>query len=181
MAKKILVLQGSARKGMNTATLAQSFCKGAEEAGNQVTFIEISGMNINGCKDCKHCFSHEGVCFQKDDMTEIYEHLRTHDVLVIATPVYFFGMTSQIKAPLDRMYAGLGKPFNISAMALLATVQDSDESIIQPMVDQFKVMTGYCKYDNLGVVYAGGLNEDRVDIQAHPALEKAYKLGKSIG
>ena len=165
---------------MNTATLAQSFCEGAEEEGHEVTFIDIAEKNINGCRDCKYCFSHEGVCVQKDDMTEIYEHLHSHDVLVLATPIYFFGMSAQIKAPLDRMYAGLGKPFKISAMALLATFQDSNETIIQPMIDQFEIMNNFCKYDNLGVVYAGGLNVDEEDIALHPAREEAYQLGKSI-
>ena len=180
MSKKILVLQGSARKGMNTATLAQAFCKGAKEVGHEVTFIEIAGKNINGCKDCKYCFNHDGVCIQNDDMTEIYELLHSYDILVLATPIYFFGMTAQIKAPLDRMYAGLGKPFNISAMALLATFQDSNEAIIQPMIDQFEIMNNFCRYDNLGVVYAGGLNVDKDDIAAHPAQKEAYQLGKSI-
>lgn len=180
MSKKILVLQGSARKGKNTATLAGFFCQGAEEAGNEVTYIDIADKNINGCLDCKHCFKHEGQCCQQDDMQEIYGYLRTHDVLVLATPVYFFGMTSQIKAPLDRMYAGIFKPFNITEMALLTTFQDSNESIVQPMIDQYKVMTDYCKYKDRGIVYVSDLNTDEEDIKKSPKLEEAYKLGLSI-
>lgn len=180
MSKKVLVLQGSARKAMNSSILARSFCRGAEEAGNKVSYLTLAGKNIQGCLDCKHCFAHDGTCIQEDDMQEIYTLLRTYDVLVLATPVYFFGMTAQIKAPLDRMYAGVGKPFNISSIALLATFQDSDESIVQPMIDQFKIMANFCRYENLGVVYASGLNVDKEDIRKNIALEKAYDLGKSI-
>lgn len=180
MGKKILVLQGSARKNQNTATLAKEFCRGAEEAGHEVTFVTLACMTINGCKDCKYCFSHEGQCVQKDDMQELYSHLHSHDVLVLATPVYFFGMTAQIKAPLDRMYAGLGKPFNISSTVLLVTFQDSNEQIVQPLIDQYKIMADFCKYEDQGIIYANGLNTDGEDINNSPKLQKAYELGKSI-
>lgn len=179
MTKKILVLQGSGRKNKNTHTLAQSFIEGAEEAGNEVTYMQLAGSNINECIDCKHCFTHEGECVQDDDMQEIYELLYTHDTLVLATPIYFFGMTALIRGPLDRMYAGIGKPFNIKSMAMLVTFQDSDETIVKPIIDQFDNMVAYCKYENKGTVYAHGLNKEE-DINTHPALKEAYNLGKSI-
>lgn len=180
MSRKILVLQGSARKNRNTATLAKEFCRGAEEAGHEITYISLAGMTINGCRDCKHCFSHEGQCIQQDDMQKIYEYLHTHDTLVLATPVYFFGMTAQIKAPLDRMYAGLGKPFGIKSMALLVTFQDSNEAIVQPLIDQYRIMTEFCKYQDEGMVYVNDLNVDEVDINKSPKLQDAFELGRSF-
>lgn len=179
MGKNILVLQGSGRKAKNTAELARSFCSAAEEAGNEVTYVELTGLSIGGCIDCKHCWKNNGECSQKDDMTQIYEYLHAADIVVLATPIYFFGMTAQIKAPLDRMYAGIGKSFGIEAMALLCTFQDSDESIMQPIIDQYLNMTNYCKYENLGVVYASGLNNED-DIKTHDALRQARELGASI-
>lgn len=179
MAKRILVLQGSGRKNKNTHTLAQSFIKGAEASGNEVTYLQLAGLNINECLDCKHCFTHEGKCVQDDDMQDIYALLHSHDMLVLATPIYFFGMTALTRAPLDRMYAGIGKPFSINSMALLVTFQDSDETIVQPIIDQFDNMVQYCKYENKGTVYAHDLNSEE-DIQSHPALKDAYDLGFSL-
>lgn len=176
MTKKILVLQGSGRKNKNTHTLAQSFINGAEASGNEITYVQLAGMDINECIDCKHCFTHEGQCVQNDDMQKIYALLHTHDMLVLATPIYFFGMTALIRGPLDRMYAGIGKPFHISSMALLVTFQDSDETIVQPIIEQFNNMVQYCKYENVGTVYAHGLNSED-DIESHPALQDAYDLG----
>lgn len=179
MSKRILIFQGSPRKKKNTATLTQEFIRGAEETGNEVTLINVTDYAINGCIDCKHCLTHEGVCSQKDGMQDIYKLLHQHDMLVLATPVYFFGMTSQVKAPLDRMFAGIGKPFSIDSMALLVTFQDSNESIVQPLLDQYKIMTSFCQYEDKGIVYASGLNSDE-DIKQHHSLEKAYELGKSV-
>ena len=99
MGKKIVILNGSPRKSGNTAALAKAFAQGAEGAGNTVTEFFLGGMDIHGCKGCfgGHS-SRECPCVQKDDMAEIREKMLAADVIVLASPIYFYTMTAQMEA-----------------------------------------------------------------------------------
>ena len=98
---KIIVLTGSVRKGGNTELLAQAFAEGAKK-NNEVEIISVADVKVNPCIGCDRCFTSEGnVCVQHDDMAGIYEKLKTSDMLVIASPVYFYGISAQLKAIID--------------------------------------------------------------------------------
>ena len=105
MAKKVLILSASPRKGGNSDLLCDQFAKGAEEAGHQVEKIRVQEKKIAPCLACYGC-RNTGVCVQKDDMAAILDKLVEADVLVLATPVYFYSMDGQLKTLIDRTCPG---------------------------------------------------------------------------
>lgn len=106
MRKKIVILNGSPRKNGNTSTLVKAFIEGAESVGNTVTEFFLDSMNIHGCKGCfgGHS-SRECPCVQNDDMDIIYPAVRDCDVIVLATPLYYWNMSGQIRTTVDRLFA----------------------------------------------------------------------------
>lgn len=107
--KRIVILNGAGKRNGNTAALVKAFAEGAESAGNQVTEFYLHGMDIKGCMDCQGCARKEPgdahPCVQRDDMDRIYEVYADCDVLVFATPVYWFTISGQLKTAVDRLYA----------------------------------------------------------------------------
>lgn len=105
MSKKVLILSGSPRKGGNSDILCDEFAKGATEAGHNVEKIRVSEKNIHPCIACYHCSKNSGACVFKDDMAEILQKMIDADVLVLASPVYFYSIDAQLKAVIDRTVA----------------------------------------------------------------------------
>ena len=105
MAKKVLILSGSPRKGGNSDTLCDQFMKGAQEAGNEVEKIWVQGRKVAPCLACYYCKDNKGECTIKDDMKEILEKMLAADVLVLSSPVYFYSISAQLKAVIDRTVA----------------------------------------------------------------------------
>ena len=103
--KKVLILEGSPRRNGNSAILSDEFARGAEEAGCSVEKIQIAHQKIAGCLGCGVCYRNGSACVQKDDMAEIREKMLAADVIVLASPIYFYSMTAQMKAVIDRSYA----------------------------------------------------------------------------
>ena len=106
MSKKIVVLNGSPRKNGNTSALVREFSKGAESTGNTVTVFFLGDMDIHECKGCfgGHS-SRECPCVQKDDMDKIYPVVRESDIVVLATPLYYWNMSGQLRTAVDRLFA----------------------------------------------------------------------------
>lgn len=159
--------------------MADAFAEGAREAGNEVTMIDIGGSKIAGCMACEYCFKHEGACVQQDDMQQFYPLLREHDVLVYAIPMYFYTWPAQMKAFMDRMFCGMGKPFGIKASALLLCFEDKDITTADGLVQSYRIASNYCKWENLGEVLVHNVYEKGA-IEGNPGLEEARKLGASI-
>ena len=106
MGKKIIILNGSPRKKGNTAALTAEFTKGAKEAGNEVTEFFLGEMNIHGCIGCFGGGKNpESPCVQKDDMDKIYPVYKEADIVVLATPLYYWTISGQLKAAFDRLFA----------------------------------------------------------------------------
>lgn len=103
--KKVLILSGSPRLHGNSALLSEEFARGAEEAGCEVEKIELQRKKIAGCLGCGACYRNGGACVQKDDMEEVRAKMLEADVIVLASPIYFYTMTAQLKAAIDRTYA----------------------------------------------------------------------------
>lgn len=179
MSKKIVVVTGSPRAGGNSDILADAFIDGASKSGNTVSVFHAGRMNIHGCIDCKYCFSHDGDCIQKDDMQDVYPALREADVLVLAGPVYWYGMTSQMKAMIDRMFAGCRKPFPFKSIAMLLVSGDTDAGAAAPAIEHFNAISHYMKWENLGIVLQKGVHEPG-EISGKTSLSEASELGKSI-
>lgn len=179
MAKKIVVFTGSPRKNGNTDLLAEAFIDGAEESGNEVTRFDVARMEIHGCKDCKYCFKNDGKCRQDDDMQKIYPSLRECDVLVFASPIYWFDISAQIKSAIDRMFCAVGKPFPIKESALLLVCGDSNLAVADGAIKTYQLIADYLKWKDLGIVLQGGAN-DKGEIAGKEGLEKARELGETI-
>lgn len=179
MGKKVLVLCGSSRKDGNTERLAQAFIEGARSAGNEVEKIGLCQMNILPCIDCKYCYRHEGQCILKDDMQKIYEELKAAEVLVLASPVYFYNFPSKLKAVIDRLHNPIRDTFRIKETCLLTAYADQGAEVCEPMIKTYKAIADYLGWKNIGIVYADGV-EEKGSINGKEALKVAEQLGKTI-
>ena len=123
----IVVLSGSPRKGANTDTMVEAFAETAREVGHTVEVVRVASKKIAGCLGCQYCFAHEGTCVQKDDMADVIESLKGADMVVFASPIYWFDITAQEKAAIDRLYAfgATGFPFTKTAFCSIVTARAS--------------------------------------------------------
>ena len=175
---RILILTGSPRRNGNTDRLAQSFAKGAEES-NQVEIVSVCDYKVNPCIGCNSCFSREGNrCFQNDDMTAIYEKLSQADILIIASPVYFYGISSQLKAIIDRLHTPLRNSFNIKKLGLILVGAATLPELFDAIITQYKLVLNFFKLEDAGSVLVRGAKE-KGEV-SEEALKKAFELGKSL-
>ena len=105
MSKKILILSGSPRKSGNSDLLCDAFASGAKETGNEVEKIRVGAKKIAYCSACYYCREHGGKCVHQDDVAEILQKMIDADVIVLASPVYFYSIDAQLKAVIDRTLA----------------------------------------------------------------------------
>jgi len=179
MSRSIVVLSGSPRKDGNTVRLTEAFIDGAQAAGKEVALFSVAGLQIGGCRGCGHCFKHHGVCIQKDDMPPILDALRMADVLVLASPVYFFSVTAQIKLAIDRLFALLEVGTPIKRAALLMTCGDARKVVAESSIAMFRQICAYQKWEEAGIIVAPGLHSPG-EIEGRAELEQAKRLGESI-
>jgi NAD(P)H-dependent FMN reductase len=179
MSKRIVVISGSPRKEGNTVRLTEAFIEGAKAAGKEISLFMAAGLHIGGCRGCGSCFKHEGVCVQQDDMPPILEALRKADALVLASPVYFFSVSAQVKLVVDRCFALLQVGMPVRRAALLMTCGDASETAAASSVSMFRQICAYQKWEEAGVVIAPGLHNPG-EIDGRPELGQARRLGESI-
>lgn len=175
---QILVVACSPRKMSCSTEIARAFAHGAEAAGNQVIFHTLAGQDIHGCQACCYCRTHEGECIQRDAIAPIIEKMRECEMLVLATPTYYYSLPAQTKMVLDRMYARHGKPLGIRKSALLVSLEDSEDTI-GLLREQYQTVARYMGWQDMGVVCAGGMSSNSVP-QGHPVLKTAEELGRSL-
>lgn len=179
MSKKILIVHASPRLKGNSNRLAEEFERGALEAGNEVQRINIGHAKISGCMACESCFANDGACCIQDDMQDFYPLLRWAEVIIFATPMYYYNFPAQLRAFQDRMFCGIAKPFGIPQMGLLFCFEDSNAERCIPAVNTLKVCAEYCKQEFIGEVIVPGVYEAGA-IEGNPGLVEAYEFGKSI-
>ena len=179
MSKKVLIISSSPRKGGNSETLAAAFAKGAQEAGHQVETVFLREKQVGFCKGCFACLK-LGRCVIQDDAVEIAAKMHDADVLVFATPVYYYCVSGQLKTMLDRANPLFDTDYACTkAYLLAAAAEDAPETFsgaekaVQGWVDCFP------RCELVETVFAGGVNEVG-EIVGHPALEKAYQVGKEV-
>ena len=179
MNKKILIISSSPRKGGNSETLVAAFAKGTREAGNQVETVYLREKQVGFCKGCFACLK-LGHCVIQDDAVEIAAKMHDADVLVFATPVYYYCVSGQLKTMLDRANPLYDTDYAFTQAYLLATAAEDapetfegTEKAVQGWVDCFPRCT------LAGTVFAGGVNGVG-EIAGHPALEQAYRMGKEV-
>ncbi len=176
--KNILIISSSPRKNGNSETLAAAFAKGAAEAGNKVELICLREKQISFCRGCFAC-AKLGHCVIKDDGVEIAAKIHDADAIVFASPVYYYSVSGQLKTMFDRSTPVFGTDYAFREVYFLsAAAEDEPETAegavkaVQGWIDCFE------RAELKGVVFAGGV-DNLGDIQGHPALQRAYEMGKN--
>ena len=126
---RILVLNGSPRPNGNTKGMVEAFREGAVMAGHQVDVVDVCRLKIGGCLACEYCHTKgHGSCVQKDDMQEVYALLKEAEMLVIASPIYYHGISGQLKCVIDRFYAAAypTKPPHLKKVAMILSSGDAN-------------------------------------------------------
>ena len=175
----ILILSGSPRKGGNTELLVEAFVKGASQK-HHVEVVSVHDYKVNPCMGCNACFKNESnSCVQKDDMPLIYEKMAIADMLVIASPVYFYGLSAQLKAVIDRFHNPIRDTYHIKKTALLLVGAASLPELFDGILAQYRLCLNFFKLEDAGRVLVRGV-KDKGDIQNTEAIQKANELGLNI-
>ena len=176
---KIVVLEGSPNKKGSSNLLADCFRQGAEEAGHTVEIIDTAHGNIHPCTGCIHC-GYEGPCVQKDDVEYIREKILSADMLVFVTPLYYYGMSAQLKTMIDRFCA-----FNSSIQrkhmksALLAVAWNSDNWTFKALEAHYRTLLRYLNLEDMGMVLGAGCGT--LSQTSHSKFpQQAYNLGNRL-
>lgn len=179
MNKKVLVLSSSPRKGGNSDTLCDQFISGTVDAGHTVEKIYLGDKTINYCTGCEFCRHNSGTCVHKDDMPDILQKMIDSDVIVMATPVYFYTMAAQMKTVIDRTVARY-LDIRDKEFYFIVTAADDDRVALERTIEGFRGFT-VCLDGAVekGVIYGMGAWK-KGDITNTPAMQQAYAMGNRI-
>lgn len=179
MSKKVLIISTSPRNGGNSDTLADELLRGAQEAVHSVEKVTLYDKNISFCKGCLACQSTQH-CVIHDDAVDITQKMMTADVIVFATPIYYYGMCGQMKTLLDRSNPLFSADYQFRDIYLLAAAAEESAHTVDGAVTGLQGWIDCFEKSHLaGTVFAGGVTSVG-DIKEHPALKQAYELGKNI-
>jgi len=177
--KKVLVVSSSPRKGGNSDLLCDEFIKGAVESGHDVEKIFVRSKKINYCTGCGICVKEKKPCPQKDDMAEILDKIIYSDVIVMATPVYFYTMCGQMKTVIDRTCSRYTEIKNKEFYFIL-TAADNNLQAMERTVEEFRGFTScLSKPKEKGIIYGTGAYTIG-EIKKKPAMKQAYEMGYSV-
>ncbi|MDR2934557.1 MAG: flavodoxin family protein [Candidatus Adiutrix sp.] len=184
MSKLAAIILSSPRKGSNSNALARAVAEGLVKAGGRVEFIDLAGLDIKPCLACGNCQSNGGRCSQVDGMRTAYPKLREASILVLATPVYMFNMSAQLKTFLDRCYALLCPEDNAVAGKTLAAAisygaDDLESSGAGNVVKSLQDLGRHTQMSWAGFIHGRGLDRDAL-AQNGPLLEQARALGAKL-
>ena len=174
---RILVLNGSPRPKGNTKQMVDAFRGGAESAGHRVDVIDVCRKKIAGCLACEYCHTKgNGACVQKDDMQEVYSLLGEADMLVIASPIYYHGVSGQLKCALDRFYSAAypRKPRNLKKVAMI--LSSGDPKMYDGAMFSYKGdFLEYLGLEDMGVFTAYGMDNGSAS-----KLKELRDVGKNL-
>lgn len=177
--KKVIVLSSSPRIGGNSDILCDQFIKGARDCGHKVEKIQIAQQNIKYCIGCMSCQHNGGVCVLSDDMKKLMDNMVEADIIVMATPVYFYTMSGQMKTFIDRTCPSYTKMKN-KQFYIILTAAEEDKAIMQYTVDGFRAFFACLENPiEAGILYGLGVVE-KGDITNHPSMLEAYEMGRNI-
>lgn len=179
MSKKVLIISTSPRKNGNSQILSDAFMDGAQDSGNTVEKISLYDKTIGFCKGCLTC-QKTGHCVIHDDADSIIEKMLSADVLVFATPIYYYEMSGQMKTMLDRSNPLFSADYAFRDIYFLSTAADNEDGIDSRAISGLEGwIECFPKARLAGTVFAGGVNAIG-EINGHPALTKAYQMGKIL-
>ncbi len=178
MSKKVLVLSASPRKGGNSDQLCDQFMLGAKEAGNLTEKIFLRDKKIGYCTGCGSCVASHN-CVQKDDMAEVLEKMIAADVIVMATPVYFYTMNGQMKTMIDRTCPRYTEISN-KEIYFIVTAADSKKQAMERTLEGFRGFTSLLSgAKEKGIIYGTGA-WNMGDIIGSKAMVQAHEMGKTV-
>ena len=176
---RILVLQASPNLHGSTATLVDEFCRGAREAGNDVERVDICRLDISPCTGCVAC-GYEGPCVQHDDMDALRKKILAADMLVLATPLYYYGMSAQLKTVIDRFCsANASITSRRLRSALLTVAWNADDWTFEALVAHYHTLVRYLHWQDRGMVLGYGCGSTGMT-RATRYPQDAYELGRSV-
>ena len=177
--KKVLVISASPRVNSNSEALAKAFAKGAEESGHEVELISLRGKTINFCRGCFVCQEKQR-CVIRDDADAICQKALKADVLVFATPIYYYEMSGQLKTLLDRLNPLFPSDYAFRDVYMLTAAAEDEESVPQRAVSGLEGWVECFERAKLaGTVFMGGVTAPGENPD-HPALDQAYRMGTDI-
>lgn len=178
MSKKILVISSSFRVGGNSDVLADEFVRGAKTAGHNVEKVSLHDKNIHFCRGCLSC-QKTLRCIINDDANSVVEKMKTAEVLVFATPIYYYEMSGQLKTLLDRANPLFSADYNFRDVYLLASAADTDEHTPDNAENGIKGWVACFEQTKFkGCVFAGGVTNVG-DVKGNSVLQQAYEMGKN--
>ena len=178
--KKVLILSGSPRRGGNSDTLCDRFAKGALDAGHEVEKIFVAEKKIQPCLGCYYCKDHGGECVYKDGMADILQKIIDCDVLVLSSPVYFYSISAQLKAVIDRCVARWTEIANKDLYYITTAMEEEDDTMDGTIACFHGFAMCIDGYYEKGTLYGRGLG-DKHDVEGRPEyLTVAYEMGNSI-
>lgn len=179
MSKKVLILSGSPRKGGNSDLLCDEFLRGAQEAGHSVEKIRVAEKKIAPCSACYYCRQSEGDCAHKDDMAEVLQKMIDADVIVLASPVYFYSIDAQLKAVIDRTVARWLEVEN-KEFYYIVTMADKELESADTTLACFRGYADCVKgAKEMGVIVGSGVYEPG-KVRDTAAMKRAYEMGRSV-
>ncbi len=178
--KKVLIISGSPRKGGNSEILCDEFAKGARENGHAVEKISVWEKKISPCLGCYYCKAHGGKCVMDDGMAEVLQKIIDCDVLVLSSPVYFYSVSAQIKAIIDRTVARWTEIAN-KELFYIFTAAESDSDTMDGAIACFR---GFAKcidgYEEKGILYGRGVYEKGEVLGEEDLMRIAREMGSSF-
>lgn len=179
MSKNILILAASPRANGNSDSLSKQFLQGAKAAGNEVELVFLREKKIAYCIACDGCKRNPGICIHKDDMSAILEKMIQADVIVLATPVYFYTMDAQMKTLIDRTFARYTEICD-KEFYFIVTAADPNVEAMERTIEGFRGFTACLDgAKERDVIYGTGA-WNKGEIEALPVMQAAYETGKLV-
>ncbi|MBR6862338.1 MAG: flavodoxin family protein [Acidaminococcaceae bacterium] len=176
---KIVVLMGSPNKNGSTSILVKEFQRGAEEAGHRADVVDVCHADIHPCTGCVVC-GYEGPCVQKDDVEGIRSRLLASDMVVFATPLYYYGMSAQLKTVVDRFCAYNSSLNSRHLKSALMTVEwNTDDWTFEALEAHYKTLVRYINFEDCGMVLGYGCGTPAMTKRSR-FLKAAYELGRRL-
>jgi len=179
MGKNVLIVTASLRANSNSDALAAAFAQGAREAGHTVETVSLKGKSIGFCIGCLACQKTQR-CVLRDDAVDLAEQVKNADVVVFASPIYYYGPSGLLKTFLDRCNPIFPADYTFREVYFLATAADTDEGAMEGPVTAVQGWVDcFAKARLAGTVFAGGVDAPG-SMEGHQALQDAHDMGKNV-
>lgn len=177
---KVIVISTSLRAKSNSEILTEKMVQGAKDAGHDVEVISLKGKNIGFCKGCLACIRTQK-CVLGDDAVEITEKVKNADTVVFSTPIYYYGMSGQMKTLLDRMNPLFTSDYNFRNIYLLSTAAEDADYVPEKAVSGLQGWVDcYSKAAFAGSLFCGGVNGAGEAAGKRDKENEAYEFGKNL-